>query len=74
MNGDDFDKPTELTAQDIDKFVEKLMNEEIKGHQCFKCSKKYYGGSYGHHIGECDECWFSRFPKDQVQAFYRSFF
>ena len=71
---DDFDKPTELTIEDIDKYFEKLMNQEIIKHQCFKCSKEYFGVSYGHHIGECDECWFSRFPKDQVLEFYRSFF
>jgi hypothetical protein len=68
------DEPTILTASDIDLFVESLMNSEIKKHQCFKCSKEYYGGSYGHHIGECDGCWFSRFPKEEVQAFYRRFF
>jgi formate-dependent nitrite reductase cytochrome c552 subunit len=74
MEKDDFDKPTEITVEDIEKFFEKLMTEEIRPHTCSKCSKEYYGGSYGHHIGECDECWFSRFPKDQVEAFYRSFF
>lgn len=68
------DKPTEITQQDIDTFFNKLMTEEIKKHQCFKCSKEYYGGSYGHPISECDECWFSRFPKKEVHAFYRSFF
>ncbi len=68
------DKPTELTRADIDLFFERLMKEEIKQHQCFKCSKKYFLESYGHHVGECDECWFSRFPKDQVEEFCRSFF
>lgn len=68
------DKPTEISADDIDKVFEKLMIQEIKSYECFKCSKGYYGGSYGHHIGECDECWFSRFPKEQVKAFCRSFF
>ena len=67
------DKPTEITVADLEKCFEKLLTQEIKKHQCFKCSKEYYGGSYGHHISECDECWFSRFPKDQVEAFYRSF-
>lgn len=70
----DEDKPTELTREDIDRFVSQLMNSEIKKHQCFKCSKEYYGGGYGHHIGECDECLFGRFPKEEVQAFYRTFF
>lgn len=68
------DKPTEITRDDIDKFVEKSMTEEIKPHKCFKCDKEYYFDSYGHHIGECDECWFSRFQKEEVQSFYRSFF
>jgi len=68
------DQPTILTCEDIDNFVEKLMAQEIKAHHCCKCAKKYFGGSYGHHIGECDECWFSRFPKEQVKEFYRSFF
>lgn len=66
--------PTVLTAADIDRFVENIMKAEIKPHNCFKCGKEYYFDSYGHHIGECDECWFSRFPKEQVKEFYRSFF
>jgi hypothetical protein len=68
------DKPTELSLEDINKFVESLMNSEIKIHECRKCSKSYIHDSYGHHIGECDECWFSRFPKEQVKEFYMSFF
>jgi uncharacterized protein (DUF983 family) len=68
------DKPTILTLEDIDKFVETLKNSEIKEHNCLKCGKGYFFDSYGHHIGECDGCWFSRFPKEEVQAFYRSFF
>jgi DNA-directed RNA polymerase subunit RPC12/RpoP len=66
--------PTVLTVGEIDKFFEKLMTQEIKPHQCVKCGKEYYFDSYGDHIGECDECWFSRFPKEERQAFYRSFF
>ena len=66
--------PTVLTAKDIEKFGEKLMNEEIKKHNCFKCGKEYYFDSYGHHIRECDECWFSRFSREERTAFYRSFF
>lgn len=68
------EQPTEITVEDLDKFFSKLMTQEIKKHQCFKCSKEYIGGSYGHDIGECDDCWFSRFPKEQVKEFYRSFF
>ena len=66
-------EPTILNASDIDRFVESLMNSEIKKHQCYKCSKEYYEGSYGHQIGECDECWFAHFPREEVQAFHRSF-
>lgn len=65
---------TILTRSDLDKFLENCMTEEIRKHQCCKCSKEYIGASYGHHIGECDQCWFDRFPKEQVEEFYRSFF
>jgi len=68
------DRPTELTREDIDSFVLSLMDKEIQTHSCCKCSKEYIHDSYGHHIGECDECWFSQFPKEQVQEFYRSLF
>ena len=67
------DEPTVLSIEDIDNFLEKIMNQEIKKYQCFKCSQEYLQ-SYGHHISECDECWFSRFPKEEVKKFYRSFF
>ncbi len=69
------DEPTELTAEDIDKFMEKLMNGDLdlKPRPCFSCSKNHFP-SYGSAVGECDECWFKRFPKDQVKEFYRSFF
>lgn len=70
----DDDKPTEITIEDIEKCFEKMMTEEIKPKTCFKCSKTYFIGNYGGHIGECDECWFSRFPKDEVKKFCRSFF
>ena len=68
------DKASEITREDIDKFVYSLMNNEIKPKQCFKCSKKYLLDIYGDHINECDECWFKRFPKEEVEEFYRSFF
>ena len=64
--------PTELTLADIDRFVEMYMSEEIRGHECFSCGKIYYGG-YGHHMCNCDECFFKRFPKEQVERFCRSF-
>lgn len=69
------DKPTELTSDNIDKFVEKMMNGDfdIKQQECFSCGKKHFP-NYGHHLWECDECYFARFPKDKVEEFYRSFF
>ncbi len=65
------DEPTVITSEDIDNVINDYLNKEIHPH---KCSKEYYFGSYGHHIGECDECWFSRFPKEQVEEFCRIFF
>ena len=71
---EDFDKPSEITSSDIDRLVDMLMTSEIKEKVCYSCSKKYFFDSYGDHIGKCDECWFSMFPKEEVEAFYRSFF
>lgn len=69
------DSSTELTREDIDAFVSDLMagKYDIKMRNCFKCSKEYFP-NYGSHLDECDECYFSRFPKEQVQEFCRSFF
>lgn len=69
------DTPTEITSKDIDKFFKDLMNGDydIKPRPCFKCGKDHFP-SYGSVVGECDECWFNRFPKEQVKEFYRSFF
>lgn len=61
-------KPTELTSEDIDQLINQIMP-----YQCVKCSKKYIH-SYGQDVGECDECWFARFPKEEREAFCRSFF
>lgn len=65
--------PTEITAKDIDDFFSKLMNDDfdIKIRPCWKCSKDFFPN---YHNAECDECYFSRFPKEEVEAFYRSFF
>jgi ribosomal protein L37AE/L43A len=67
------EKPTEITRDDVDRFVETLMKQEIPKYQCRKCSQTYFQ-SYGSHIEFCDECWFAQFPKEEVEAFYRSFF
>lgn len=65
--------PTEITFQDIDTFFEKLKNGEYdpKMRRCFKCNKEFWPN---YDIDKCDECYFSQFPKEQVKAFYRSFF
>jgi len=68
------DHPTEITTEDINTCLDMLMNHEIKKKHCFKCNKGYFSGSYGDHIAECDECWFSKFPKEEVEEFYMSFF
>lgn len=64
------DEPTQLTREDFDKFLTYLENHEIKIHKCF-CDKEFIPN---YSLIECDECYFSRFPKDQVKAFCRSFF
>lgn len=65
------DQPTELISKDFDKFLEILMNSEINIRKCWNCSKEFFPN---YNFEECDECYFSRFPKDQVEKFYRSFF
>lgn len=66
-------KPTEITSEDIDRLMEILGNSEIKQSICLKCSKKHFP-NYGHLIMECDECYFSRFTKEERERFYRSLF
>lgn len=68
------DKPTELSIKDIDNFVESLMNSEIKPKTCLTCSKEFYLDSYGWMFGECDECYFKRWPEEDKKAFFRKFF
>lgn len=65
------DSPTILTREDIDKAIEKLMNFELKKRPCWSCAKEFYA-NYSRE--ECDECFFAKFPKDEREAFYRSFF
>lgn len=71
---DDFDKPTEITREDIEKCFNEMMKSEIREKTCLSCGKKFYLDSYGHGFGECDECYFSRWPKKAREAFFRSFF
>ena len=69
------DKPTQITRSDIDKVFERLMNGDYdrKPTTCWTCGKEHFS-TYGECFNECDECFFSRFSKDQVEEFYRSFF
>ncbi len=62
------DKPTEITSADIDKFLKSLMESEIKYSLCFSCSKSFFPN---YDLMECDECYFSRFPPQQVTEFYK---
>jgi DNA-directed RNA polymerase subunit RPC12/RpoP len=68
------DKPTKITPSDIYNFVKTLMESEIKPKNCFTCSKEFYFQSYGDAFRECDECFFKRIPKEEREAFFRSFF
>jgi len=65
--------PTVLTCEDVDKFVKEYMEGkyDIKKRPCFNCSTYFYPN---YSSLECDECHFSRFSKEDRQAFYRSFF
>jgi hypothetical protein len=69
------DEPTILTFKDIENFLDRIEKGEfdVKEKDCWNCGKKYLM-SYGASLCECDECYFSRFPKDQVEQFYKSFF
>jgi hypothetical protein len=64
---------TEITKEDMDKFVNNLLKNEITLKKCSICNKKYLH-SYGENFQECDECFFKRFPKEEVQKFCKSFF
>ena len=65
------DKPTELTMEDIDNFVSKLIESQINTRTCFKCGCEFFPNYHGY---KCDGCFFSQFPKEQVKEFCRSFF
>ena len=63
------DTPTELTKDDIDAFVEKMMTDEIQLHECTGWSNKFLQ-NYDYYL--CDECYFEQFPKEEVKKFYQS--
>lgn len=71
MMRSEMDEPTIFTREMIDKFVEKCMHEEILPIVCLKCGKEQFGG-FNHHL--CDECHFSRYPKQAVKEFHQKFF
>lgn len=63
------DDVTELTSADLEKVFDHLLNFEMKKQLCLKCSKDFWPN---YHSCMCDECYFSFFKKEDVQAFYRS--
>jgi hypothetical protein len=67
------DSPTELTIEDVNKFLHELLNGDfdLKPRPCFKCSKEFFPN---YDLTECDECFFSQFNKKDVEAFCKSFF
>jgi len=75
MSENPLDQITIITQEDIDIFVKKFEDGcfDPKILPCFRCGKEDFY-NYGVHLNECDECYFKRFPKDQVEIFYRSFF
>ena len=60
--------PTELTIEDIHKALEALKNYTMI-RRCWGCSKEFLPNYSGE---ECDQCYFDKFPKDQVTAYYKS--
>jgi hypothetical protein len=70
----EINKPTELTAEDFEKFVKKLYESEIEKKTCFTCKKVFYLDGYGRSFGECDECFFKRIPEKERTEFFKSFF
>jgi len=65
------DEPTFLTSTDIDNFFAKIMNGDFDSKMipCWTCGKQHFP-SYGSLVYECDECWFKRFPEEDVKEFY----
>lgn len=65
--------PTILEREDFEKCIKKLFEDtRLKVKECVHCGKESFL-NYGACLGECDECWFSRFPEEEVRKFYRSF-
>lgn len=68
-------KPTELSRKDVDLFFNDLLDGkyDLKPKLCMNCGTECFI-NYGYDLQECDECFFARWPKEQRDAFYRSFF
>lgn len=66
------DKPTEITIEDIDNVLKKIENGDfdIKKTDCLCCGKSHLP-NYGWQILQCDECFFSRYTKEQKEEFFR---
>lgn len=64
----DKDEEKILLNADLDSIIDKLSFFEIKAECCLKCGKVHLP-SYGADFGECDECFFARFPKEMVKEF-----
>lgn len=66
---------TEITVDDIDTVLKDIIEGkyDVQPRPCLKCGKCHFP-SYGAHLDECDECFFSRFPKEEREDFYRNFF
>ncbi len=67
-------KPTELTIEDVEAFVAGLNRGDYdpKIVKCWVCDVDHFP-NYGHRLGECDECFFSRFSPKARRKFYMSF-
>lgn len=68
------EEPCILTQQSIDEFIKRLQSDEfdLKLKTCFSCGTEHFP-NYGSHLCECDQCFFNRFPKEEVEEFYKSF-
>ena len=54
-------KPTILTVQDIDRFVESIINHEIRVVKCCTCDNESMETGMVDGI-QCEECFYKRIP------------
>jgi hypothetical protein len=71
-NGQEMNESTELKKEDLDEIMRRIIGGEfdMKKIKCWGCEKEFYNSRDGMN---CDECFFKKFPKEQVENFYRSF-